>query len=350
MKVGIPREVKLFEGRVGLIPEAADELIKAGHQVFLQSTAGELSGYPDELYEAIGVNILPDAPTLYAESELIIKVKEPQPEELQYLKSNHILFCYLHLAAEPALLAGLLEIGLTGVAFETVSEQGRLPLLAPMSDIAGRVAAQAGCHYLHKPLEGKGILLGGLPAAERGNAVVIGAGVAGASSIELLAGMGANVTVFDKNIMRLQAVREKSPNITGLYPYPASIHEAVAKADLVIGAVLIPGAKAPYVVTADMVRSMEPGSVIVDISVDQGGCVETTRPTTYKEPTYIWENVVHFAVTNMPSAAPRMASQVLSAAITPYALQLAQDNWKNNSALLSGINVEAGKICLNALK
>lgn len=350
MKIGVPKEVKLFEGRVGLIPEAADELIKAGHDVYIQSSAGDISGYPDEVYQAIGVKILPDAATLYAESELIIKVKEPQPEELQYLHQNHILFCYLHLAAEPELLAGLLEIGLTGVAFETVSEQGRLPLLAPMSDIAGRVAAQAGCHYLHKPLEGKGILLGGLPAAERGNAVVIGAGVAGASSIELLAGMGANVTVFDKNIQRLQAVREMSPNITGLYPYPASIHDAVAEADLVIGAVLIPGAKAPYVVTKEMVKSMEPGSVIVDISVDQGGCVETTRPTTYKEPTYTWENVVHFAVTNMPSAAPRMASQVLSAAITPYALELAQDDWRNCPALLAGVNVEDGEIKLNALR
>lgn len=219
-----------------------------------------------------------------------------------------------------------------------------------MSDIAGRVAAQAGCHYLHKPLEGKGILLGGLPAAERGNAVVIGAGVAGSSAIELLAGMGANVTVFDKNVERLQVVREKSPNITGLYPYPAAVAEALKHADLVIGAVLVPGAKAPYVITKEMVKTMEPGSVIVDISVDQGGCIETTRPTTYLEPTYTWEGVVHFAVTNMPSAAPRMASQVLSAAVTPYALELAANDWRDNPALVAGINVEAGEIKLDALK
>lgn len=349
MRIGIPKETKILEGRVGLIPDAVAELVTHGHEVLIEANAGVLSGYSDERYLQVGAQILPTAKAIYAASQMIIKVKEPQPSEWEYLRSNHLLFCYLHLAAEKTLTRALLDIGLTAVAFETVTENNQLPLLAPMSDIAGRIAAQAGCHYLHQPFGGKGILMGGLAAAKRGHAVVIGAGVAGKNASTLLAGMGVNVTVFDKQITKLEAMRHVGANVTTLFPYQKAVSQAISGADLVIGAVLIPGARAPYVVTEDMVRSMNPGSVIVDISVDQGGCVETTHPTNYQEPTYLWEGIVHFAVTNMPGAVPRTASQVLSAAITPFALKLTEPDWEKEPSLKAGLNVKAGKMMLPAL-
>ncbi|MBI4356986.1 MAG: alanine dehydrogenase [Gammaproteobacteria bacterium] len=350
MHIGIPKEVKLLEGRVALIPEAASELVRAGHRVFVQSSAGVDSGYSDEAYQAVGVSLVKDAQTLYANAQMVIKVKEPQPEEWPLLRRDHLLFCYLHLAAEPLLLKQLLNIGVTGVAFETVTEGDKLPLLAPMSDIAGRIAAQAGCHYLHRSLGGKGILMGGLTATCRGRAVILGAGVAGESACLLLASLGADVIVFDKNLSKLAAIRKIGANVTALYPYQTALGEAVKKADLLIGAILIPGAKAPYVVTREMVKSMEPGSVVIDISVDQGGCIETTRPTNYKDPTYLWEGIIHFAVTNMPSAVARMASQVLAASILPYALDLAEAGWEKHPALKAGINVRNGEIVLPYLR
>lgn len=349
MYIGIPKEVKTLEGRVALIPDAVAELVRAGHKVFVEASAGVISGYADEAYKAVGANIVLDAASLYGSAQMIIKVKEPQAQEWSYLKKDHLLFCYLHLAAEPLLLKELLKIGVTGVAFETVAEGDRLPLLAPMSDIAGRIGAQAGCHYLHRSLGGKGILMGGLAATERGHAVVVGAGVAGRSAAILLASQGAQVTIFDKHLGKLAAARDIGANVTALYPYQNVLRETVKRADLLIGAVLIPGAKAPYVITSDMVKSMEPGSVVIDISVDQGGCIETTKPTDYKNPTYTWENVIHFAVTNMPSAVARMASQVLSATILPYALELTQASWDQNPVLRAGINVKNGEITLTSL-
>jgi alanine dehydrogenase len=348
MQIGIPREVKTLEGRVGLVPAAVAELVRHGHTLRVEQGAGLPSGYPDEAYRAAGAAIVATASELYAASTMIVKVKEPQPQELELLRADHLLFCYLHLAAEPALMAALLEIGLTAVAFETVTEGHALPLLAPMSDIAGRIAAQNGAQLLQRPAGGKGLLLGGLPAAERGHVVVLGGGVVGGSATFMAASMGARVTVFDRNRDKLAALRAIGANVTGLYPYADAIDRAVREADLLIGAVLIPGAKAPHLVSAAQVAGMQPGSVIIDVAVDQGGCIETTRPTSWAEPTFIYEGVVHFGVTNMPGAVPRSASQALSAALIPYALKLAAGEW--NDSLRAGVNVEAGNIVHPALR
>jgi alanine dehydrogenase len=261
-----------------------------------------------------------------------------------------LLFCFLHLAANPELAAQLQAIGLTAIAFETVETQGSLPLLAPMSDIAGRVAAQVGAHLLHQPAGGRGILLGGLPAAGRGQVVVIGAGVAGSNAARMAAAMGAQVTVFDRKREKLFMARDIGDNVTALYPYRDAIGEAVSRADLLVGAVLIPGAKTPHIVSRAMVKNMKKRSVIIDISVDQGGCVETIRPTDYQQPTYLDEEVIHFGVTNMPGAVPRSASQALSAAILPYAQLLASGDWRGHQELLNGINIEAGQLVHPALK
>lgn len=351
MRIGVPKEIKPLEGRVGLIPAACADLVRAGHAVFVESSAGVLAGYPDATYSALGVTVLPDAEQLYGAAELIVKVKEPVDGDLRWLRADHILFCYLHLAANHELTERLLAIGLTAVAFETVEINHTLPLLAPMSDIAGRLAIQIGANLLQQPQGGKGILLGGLPAAERGKVTVIGAGQAGGNAALMAASMGAEVIVFDRQRERLLAMRALGPNVTALYPYADAVDHAVHTADLLIGAVLVPGAKAPHLVSHAQVRGMTPGSVIVDISVDQGGCIETTRPTTYAAPTYTVDGVVHFCVTNMPGAVPRSAAQALSAAILPYTLKLAGDpHWRDDPALARGINVEKGALVHPAVK
>lgn len=351
MKIGVPKEIKVKEGRVGLIPAAAGSLVAQGHEVFIETTSGRQSGYPDAEYRALGVQVLPNAADLYAESELIIKVKEPQAEELPLLRSDHLLFCYLHLAAEPVLMQALLEIGLTAVAFETVEDsQGRLPLLTPMSQVAGHIAAQSGAVLLHQYNQGRGLLLGGVPGTERGRVVVLGAGQAGSSAAQQAARMGAEVVVFDTKAERLAAMHDLGDNVTAHYPFAGLLHEEVIRADLLIGAVLIHGARAPHLVDAATVAEMRDGSVIIDISVDQGGCIETTRPTTHAEPTFIHEGVVHYGVTNMPGAVPRTSSQALSAAILPYAQLLARPDWRNNPDLVKGINVAAGEVCYPALQ
>ncbi|KHD08404.1 alanine dehydrogenase [Candidatus Thiomargarita nelsonii] len=285
MYIGIPREIKTLEGRVGLIPAACAELVALGHDVFIESAAGILSGYPDKHYQAVGVTVLPDAASVYAKSELIVKVKEPQSTDLKYLRADHLLFCFLHLAAYPELTKALQKIGLTAIGFETVEVEGQLPILMPMSMIAGRLAT-------------------------------------------------------------MQALGH---NVTALYPYHETLCEVLEKADLVICAVLIPGKRAPVVVDEEMVSRMQSGSVLIDISVDQGGCVATTHPTTYAAPTYVYKGVTHFAVTNMPGAVPRTASQVLSTALLPFVITLAQPNWVDNAALCGGINVQDGKIVHPAL-
>ena len=350
MKIGIPREIKTLEGRVGLVPEACGELIKAGHRVFVEAGAGEPSGFPDQRYRELGVEMLDHAAAVYGEAEMIVKVKEPIGPELDLLRRDHLLFSYLHLAANTELLQRLRQIGLTAVAFETVEERGGLPLLAPMSDIAGRLAIQLGSNLLHRPAGGKGLLLGGLPAAERGRVVVLGAGNAGGNAARLAAALGAEVTVFDRKREKLLVMRELGPNVTALYPYAAQVEQSVHQADLVVGAVLVIGARAPHVVSAEQVAGMQPGSVVVDISVDQGGCIETTRPTTYDDPTYQVSGVTHLAVTNMPGAVPRSASQALSASLVPYLLEMASGHWRDHPGLLKGINVEAGEIVHPALK
>ena len=351
MQIGIPREIKPLEGRVALNPEACGDLVQAGHSVYVEQNAGRLSGYSDDLYAAAGVTITPDAAQTYGRAQLIIKVKEPVDGDLALLQKDHLLFCYLHLAANPELASRLQAIGLTAVGFETVEADNRqLPLLAPMSDIAGRLAVQIGSNLLHRPAGGKGLLLGGLPGAGRGRVVIIGAGNAGGNAATMAAAMGAEVTVFDRNRERLVAMRSLGNNVTGLYPYRDAIRRAVLDADLLIGAVLKTGDRAPHVVNRHMVAAMAAGSVIVDISVDQGGCIETTRPTTYENPTYVEEGVLHFAVTNMPGAVPRSASQALSAALLPYVQQITRSDWKSNLPLASGINIEAGHIVHPALK
>lgn len=350
MRVGVPREIKPLEGRVGLVPEAAGELVRAGHEVWLETAAGVASGFADDDYRALGVGIVADAADLYRRAELVVKVKEPVDGELELLRADHLLFCFLHLAAIPQLAARLAAMGLTAIGFETVAEAGELPILAPMSDIAGRIAVQVGTTLLHRPQGGKGLLLGGLPAAERGSVVVLGAGHAGGNAAALAAGLGTNVTVFDHRRDRLAQMRALGNNVTGLYPYADAMHEAVVRADLLVGAVLLPGARTPHLVAAETVRQMTAGSVIVDVSVDQGGCVETIRPTTYTQPSYDWEGVIHFGVTNMPGAVPKSASRALSAALIPYVLKLAGGRWRDDTALRGGINVSAGEIVHPALR
>jgi len=326
MRIGVPTETKTLEGRVALVPAAAGDLVKRGHEVWLEAGAGISSGFADAQYARLGVKIAPDAAALYERGELIVKVKEPIAGDLAHLRRDHLLFCYLHLAAEPALTGRLLEIGLTGVAFETVElPNGDLPLLAPMSVIAGKLAVQVGTHLLHQPLGGKGKLLGGLPATERGRVVVFGAGKAGGAAAALAAAEGANVTVFEMRPDRMDEMMRLGHNVTALYPYHDVVAREVAAADLVIGAVLVTGARAPHVMTREMLAGMEAGSVVVDIAIDQGGCFETSRPTTWKDPTYVEDGVTHFCVTNMPGAVPQTSSQAICAAILPWVNRLASD-------------------------
>ena len=351
MHIGIPTEIKIHEGRVALIPDAVAELVADGHTVSVQAGAGAGSGYRDEDYTAAGARIVADAEALYADAQLIVKVKEPQAEELARLRPDHLLFSYLHLAAAPELLQALRDIGLTAVAFETVTDaDGRLPLLAPMSDIAGRLAVMTGSNLLYRHAGGRGLLLGGLPGAARGHVVVLGAGTAGGNATRMAAALGATVTVFERRRARQEVMRALGPNVTALHPYPRAIAEAVAAADLLVGAVLITGQRAPHLVSAEMVAGMQPGSVIVDISVDQGGCIATTRPTTWAEPTFVHSGVLHYGVTNMPGAVPRSASQALSAALTPWVKRLTRENWDAAPDLAAGINVKGGKIIHPALR
>jgi len=350
MKIGIPKEIKPLEARVGLVPEACLELTRAGHRVLLQQGAGLLSGFHDTLYQSMGVEIVNDAETIYGESDLVIKVKEPYGKEPDLLREGQMLFCFLHLAADEGLTRRLLQSGVTGIAFETLAEGGGLPILAPMSDIAGRLAVQYGATLLHRHQGGRGLLLGGLAGADRGHVVILGGGQAGGHAAALAAAMGARVTVFDRLRERMSAVRQLGDNVTTLYPYEASISEAVATADVLIGAVLIPGTRAPRVVSRDQIAQMPAGSVVLDISVDQGGCIETTRPTTYEDPTYQVGEVIHFAVTNMPGAVPRSASQALSAALIPYLKRLTVADWRDDLPLRAAVNLSAGELVYPALR
>jgi alanine dehydrogenase len=350
MRIGIPKEIKPLEGRVGLVPDACAEFVKAGHQVLLESGAGLASGYPDQDYQAYGVELLPDAAAVYEQAELIVKVKEPFGPEPEMLREDQVLFCFLHLAAAADLTQRLLAAGVTGVAFETLADRGGLPILAPMSDIAGRLAVQIGSNLLQRPAGGKGLLLGGLPAAERGRVVVIGAGQAGSNAARVAAALGAEVKVFERKRERMAKIQELGHNVTALYPYHESLAKAVAGADLLVGAVLIPGAKAPKLINREQVASMAEGSVIVDISVDQGGCIETTRATDYTAPTYREEGVIHFAVTNMPGAVPRSASQALSAALIPYLRELTDPQWRENPQLAAAVNLAQGELVFPALR
>ena len=344
MRIGIPKEVKVREGRVALIPPAVGELVRQGHEACIQSGAGIASGYPDEDYLRVGAQIMPDAASLYERAQMVLKVKEPIAPEFELLRQDHILFSYLHLAANPVLAQVFKDKGLTAVAFETVEAGGKLPLLAPMSDIAGRLSVHIGTTLLHGYEGGRGIMLGGMPSAERGHVVILGAGMAGGNAAVVAAALGAQVTVFAPHRKALERMHALGPNVTALPSYASLIETAVYSADLLIGAVLIPGAKTPKLVSAEMVRRMKPGSVIIDISVDQGGCIETIHPTDYEHPTYTVDGVIHFGVTNMPGAVPRTASQALSTVLTPYVLRLATKGGVNDPAIVTGVNVAHGKI------
>ncbi len=343
MKIAVPKERKPLEGRVALVPAAVAEMVAQGHEVLVEAAAGEKSGYTDAEYVAAGAHMIAQAPALYEQAQLVVKVKDPLPLEYPWFRAQHVLFSYLHLAANAQLADTLARIGLTAVAFETVEVDGKLPLLAPMSHIAGRLAVQIGAQLLHMPQGGRGLLLGGLPRAERGRVVILGAGAAGGEAATMAAAMGAEVTVFDRKSEALERMFALGPNVTALTAYQAAIAEAVAQADLLIGAVLIPGARAPYLVTRPMVQKMKRGAVIVDIAIDQGGCVETIRPTDYTAPTYVEEGVLHFGVTNMPGAVPRTASQALSAAILPFVQRLAAQG-PQDPLLHGGLNVANGRV------
>lgn len=349
MRIGIPKEIKSNEGRVALVPPAAAELVKHGHEVYLQAGAGVASGYPDLDYRNVGVKVAADAVETYAETQLVLKVKEPVAAEYGLLRSDHILFCFLNLATNPDLALLLQEKGLTAVAFETVEVDGKLPVLAPMSAIAGRLAVHIGVTLLHTPQGGRGVLLGGIPATERGHVVVLGAGNVGRHAVAAAAALGARVSVFARSRESLARVHGLGPNVTAQPAYKPLIAEAIYDADLLVGAVLIAGARTPKVVSADMVAEMKPGSVIVDVSVDQGGCVETIHATDYDNPTYMEDEVIHFGVTNMPGAVPRTSSQALSSALLPFVLRLASAEGLGDPVMRKAINIAQGEIVYPAV-
>jgi alanine dehydrogenase len=350
MKVGVPTEIKADEYRVALTPTGVRELVDAGHEVLVQHGAGEGSAIEDSRYVEQGATIVPDAEAVFDEAQLIVKVKEPQAVEVERLRPHHTLFTYLHLAPDPELTKGLVESGATCIAYETVEDaQGRLPLLAPMSEVAGKIATQAGAFMLEKPLGGRGVLLGGVPGVAAANVLVIGGGVVGMNAAFIAIGMEADVFVFDRNVDRL---RELDIIFGGrcstVFSSPLEIEERLPTADLVIGAVLIHGAKAPHVVTRAQLKLMKPGAVLVDVSIDQGGCFETSRPTTHSEPTYEVEGVIHYCVTNMPGAVPITSTYALTNATLPYVNALARDGVHGAVAALPGlkrgVNVAAGAV------
>ncbi len=350
MKVGVPSEIKTDEYRVALTPAGVRELVDAGHQVFVESGAGDGSAIADDAYAAQGATILPDADAVFGEATMIVKVKEPQPAEVERLRPEHILFTYLHLAADAELTRGLMESGATCVAYETVEDtRGRLPLLAPMSEVAGKIATQAGAFMLEKPLGGRGILLGGVPGVAAANVMVIGGGVVGMNAAFIALGMEATVFVYDRNIDRL---RELDIAFGGradtCFANTLSIEERLPDIDLVIGAVLIPGAKAPHVITREQLGLMKRHAVLVDVSIDQGGCFETSRPTTHTDPTYEVDGITHYCVANMPGAVPVTSTYALTNATMPYVIHLATSGVHaavaENPGLKLGVNVAAGEV------
>jgi alanine dehydrogenase len=348
--VGIPTEVKTHEYRVAATPEGVRELTHAGHDVVVQSGAGVGSAIADDDFVAAGAKILPDADAVFADAELIVKVKEPQPEEFERFRADHVLFTYLHLAADTPLTAFLVDRGVRAIAYETVqTPDGKLPLLAPMSEIAGRMAPQEGAKYLERPSGGRGVLMGGASGVRPALVVVLGGGMAGWNAAEIAAGMQAEVVVVDKNVDRLREIdRIWRGRIQTVMSSRLAVERLVVDADLVIGAVLVPGAKAPHLVTAEMVKEMRPGAVMVDISIDQGGCFETSHVTTHAEPTYVVDSVVHYAVGNMPGAVPRTSTYALTNVTLPYLLSLASEGAEraihDDPALALGVNTWDGNL------
>ncbi len=349
MIVGVPKEIKADENRIGVVPAGVEALSRRGHQVLIQDGAGVGSGISNKQFEAVGAKVVPDTEALYGEAEMIMKVKEPLEPEYELITDDMIVFTYFHFAADETLTRAMIDRGAACVAYETVRlANGSLPLLAPMSEVAGRMSVQEGAKYLEKFFGGRGVLLGGIPGVRPGNVVVLGGGIVGTNAAKMACGLGANVTIFDIDLDRLRYLDDVMPaNCMTIVSTPFSVREALRDADLVIGAVLVEGAKAPKLVTRQMLGDMQEAAVIVDVAVDQGGCVETTRPTTHHDPVYMVDGILHYAVANMPGAVPRTSTYGLTNATLPYALRLADgglDALKGDPALLHGLNVYAGKV------
>lgn len=355
MIIGVPKEIKNNENRVALTPAGVAEFKKHGHEVYVQSTAGNGSGFSDDEYVAAGAKMLPTIEETYAIAEMIIKVKEPIEPEYKLIKEGQLLFTYFHFASYEPLTHAMIENKSVCLAYETVEKVDRsLPLLVPMSEVAGRMATQEGAKYLEKPLKGRGILLGGVPGVKPANVLVLGGGIVGTQATKMAAGLGANVTIMDINLNRLRELDDIMPaNVTTVYSNEYNIREAIKTADLIVGAVLIPGAKAPHLITRDMLKEMRPGTVLVDVAVDQGGCIETCTPTTHADPTFIIDDIVHYCVANMPGAVPYTSTLALTNATLPYAIQLANKGWQkactDSKELRLGLNVIDGKVVYKAV-
>ena len=355
MIIGVPKEIKNNENRVALTPAGAKELIKRGHQVYVQQTAGIGSGFSDEDYKAAGASLLPSIEATYQIAEMIMKVKEPIESEYSLIKPNQLLFTYFHFASYEPLTKAMVASKAVCLAYETVEKSDRsLPLLVPMSEVAGRMAIQKGANYLEKPLGGRGILLGGVPGVLPAKVLILGGGIVGTQAAWMAAGLGADVIIMDVSLPRMRYLADVMPaNVKTMMSNEYNIREQIKQADLIVGAVLIPGAKAPHLITKDMLKDMKKGAVLVDVAVDQGGCIETCKPTTHENPTYIIDDVVHYCVANMPGAVPYTSTLALTNATLPYAIQLADKGWKKaaqeNADLVPGLNVIQGDIVYKAV-
>ncbi|MEP1032098.1 alanine dehydrogenase [Ekhidna sp.] len=350
MIIGVPKEIKNNENRVAVTPSGVVEFTKRGHEVYIQSTAGNGSGFTDDQYIDAGAKVLPTIETVYDIAEMIIKVKEPIEAEYKLCKKDQLIFTYFHFASHEPLTNAMIDSGAVCLAYETVERPDRsLPLLIPMSEVAGRMSVQEGAKYLEKPLKGRGILLGGVPGVRPAKVMILGGGIVGTNAAKMAAGMGADVTILDLNLQRLRYLDDIMPaNVNTFMSSEYNIRELITTHDLIIGAVLIPGAKAPNLITKDMLKDMQSGTVLVDVAVDQGGCIETCKPTTHENPTFIIDDVVHYCVANMPGAVPYTSTLALTNATLPYAIQLANKGWKqacnDNNELKLGLNVINGEI------
>ncbi|MEM8884089.1 MAG: alanine dehydrogenase [Planctomycetota bacterium] len=354
MRVGVPAEIKDNENRIAMVPGGAAQLVKAGHEVVIQTDAGLGSGFSNEDYTAAGASLQDDPADIFASCDMIVKVKEPQPNEVAMIRKDQLVFTYFHFAASEELTRGMLDSGAVAIAYETIEDRkGRLPLLTPMSEVAGRMASQVAVYYLQKPLGGRGVLIGGVPGVPPSDVVIIGGGVVGTQAAWMAAGLGARVTILDVDLDRLRYLDEVMPaNVFTLASNPQTIYDAACRADALIGAVLIEGAKAPTLVPRSYLADMKDGAVIVDVAVDQGGCVETCRPTTHSDPTYVVDGVLHYCVANMPGAVPRTSTYALTNATLPYALRLANeglDAVRHEDGFKLGVNVMAGKVTYQAV-
>ncbi|MBC3845491.1 alanine dehydrogenase [Winogradskyella echinorum] len=350
MQIGVPKEIKNNESRVGMTPAGVFELIKNNHTVYVQKDAGFGSGFFDEDYKDVGATVLDTIEEVYAAADMIVKVKEPIAEEYPLIKSHHVVFTYFHFASSEVLTKAMLKSEAVCIAYETVEDKdGSLPLLTPMSEVAGRMAIQQGAKYLEKPIKGRGVLLGGVPGVPPGKVLVLGAGIVGIQAAKMAAGLGAHVTIMDINMKQLRYVNDVMPShVVTEFSSEYNIRKRIKDHDLIIGGVLVKGAKAPKLITRDMLKDMRPGTVLVDVAVDQGGCIETTKATTHEDPTFIIDDVVHYCVANMPGAVPYTSTLALTNVTLPYVLRLANEGWENACAkdetLAKGLNVVKGKI------